>query len=187
MNLHTTFLNLEQKTTKMITKIPPKYSIPKDGDQMVSINSNFMQLTSKQISNVSWPRILLAQDILGMSWPKILLAQDNLDQQCCQISWPRIFWDQYGQDIFGLVVLSNIMAQDILRLVWFRVIKGDSLGEQSSSRPTPIDGSIKLSILKVWSSPSYVPNQQPVAVIIISNNRIYNSFVLVCLFVWLFQ
>jgi hypothetical protein len=60
MNLHTTFLNLEQKTTKMITKIPPKYSIPKDGDQMVSINSNFMQLTSKQISNVSWPRILLA-------------------------------------------------------------------------------------------------------------------------------
>jgi hypothetical protein len=50
MNLHTTSLNLEQKTTKMITKISPKYSIPKDVNQMVSISSNFMQLISKKIS-----------------------------------------------------------------------------------------------------------------------------------------
>jgi hypothetical protein len=39
------------------------------------------------------------------------------------------------------------MAYDTLGLVWFRVIKGDSLGEQLSNRPTPVDGSIKLSIL----------------------------------------
>jgi hypothetical protein len=50
MNLHTTSLNLEQKTTKMITKILPKYLIPKDGHQLVSTNSNFMQLISKQVS-----------------------------------------------------------------------------------------------------------------------------------------
>jgi hypothetical protein len=42
MNSHTTSLNLEQKTTKMITKIPSKYSIPKDGCEMVSTNSNSM-------------------------------------------------------------------------------------------------------------------------------------------------
>jgi len=41
MNLHTS-LDLEQKTTKMIPKIPPKYSIAKDGHQMVSINFNFI-------------------------------------------------------------------------------------------------------------------------------------------------
>jgi hypothetical protein len=41
MNLHT-YLNLEQKPTKMITKIPPKYLITRDGHQMVSTNLNFM-------------------------------------------------------------------------------------------------------------------------------------------------
>ncbi len=46
MNLHTSF-NLEHKTIKMITKILPKYLISKDGHQMVSTNSNFMQLLSK--------------------------------------------------------------------------------------------------------------------------------------------
>jgi hypothetical protein len=39
------------------------------------------------------------------------------------MSWPRIFWDTFG----------NIMAQDILGLVWFRFIKGDSLGNNSSA------------------------------------------------------
>jgi hypothetical protein len=34
------------------------------------------------------------------------------------MSWPRIFWDTFG----------NIMG-----LVWFRVIKGDSLGNNSSA------------------------------------------------------
>jgi hypothetical protein len=29
------------------------------------------------------------------------------------MSWPRIFWDTFG----------NIMAYDILGLVWFKVIK----------------------------------------------------------------
>jgi hypothetical protein len=49
MNLHTS-LNLEQKTTKMITKIFPKYLICRDGHQMVNTNSNFIQLISKQVS-----------------------------------------------------------------------------------------------------------------------------------------
>jgi hypothetical protein len=39
------------------------------------------------------------------------------------MSWPRIF----------LVTFGNIMAQDILGLVWFRVIKGDSLGNNFSA------------------------------------------------------
>jgi hypothetical protein len=49
MNLHTS-LNLEQKTTKIITKIPPKYLIPKHGHQMINTNSSSMQLISKQVS-----------------------------------------------------------------------------------------------------------------------------------------
>jgi hypothetical protein len=48
----------------------------------------------------------------GLGYFGILLA----------ISWPRIFWDTFG----------NIMAYDISGLVWFRVIKGDSLGNNSS-------------------------------------------------------
>jgi len=39
-----------KKTTKMITKILPKYLIFKDGHQMVNTNSDFMQLISKQVS-----------------------------------------------------------------------------------------------------------------------------------------
>jgi hypothetical protein len=38
------------------------------------------------------------------------------------MSCPRIFWDAFG----------NIMGEDILGLVWFRVIKGDSLGNNPS-------------------------------------------------------
>jgi hypothetical protein len=49
MNLHRTPLNLDKKkTTKMNTKIPPNL-ISKDGYQIVSINSNSMQFTSKQV------------------------------------------------------------------------------------------------------------------------------------------
>jgi hypothetical protein len=54
--------------------------------------------------------------LLAISWPRIFL-------DTFAISWPRIFWDTYG----------NVMAKDILGLVWFMVIKGDSLGNNLST------------------------------------------------------
>jgi hypothetical protein len=57
--------------------------------------------------------VILVVACHGLGYFGILLA----------ISWPRICWDTFG----------NIMAYDILGLVWFRVIKGDSLGNNSSA------------------------------------------------------
>ncbi len=62
------------------------------------------------------------------------------------MSWPRIFWDTFG----------NVMAQDIFGYFWqchglgyfgTRTVQGyrrRQFGEQLFSRSTPVDGSIKL-------------------------------------------